>query len=762
MEAAHERTYRQLVRRLQQPNPRPGLTWIACADLSLREEIEARLCSDLAISNLSVLTWNTHPAAPWDEILAAWEGGANERRPVVVHYDAIEPPQIDLSRFDAAPLPETPSGRALLQLNVGRDLGVRRGAVVLLWVCGLGPLEVVQSGAPDLWAHRLLVCRFPSAADFPIHEGADLGEQSKAIEHIQIDSLIGEADSPWITDRQRFVTLSKIVYHLVNTGNNEEAVRRLEQLRELYHRSSIEDDEILSDILLERELLVSAALHDIDRIKSLVLPEQRSLHVGSAFRRMTIARSLGNLHQAQGDTAERLSQLDHEVADAHYVVQAAHPDVLAAASALIQRAWCFFDLALPLRALSDAREAERGIEAAKDVPLSHRHGMQGALEILLARVSQSLGLVEDALEWGWRALHRLVALGAWARIRPAIDGLAALYVEVGLPGIARALLLNELEVLSSEEDTGEVQRELHQRLAEIGLLIGNTALILDHGPSAVERPGSSSSISNSLDCQQLVTRAQLARMLRPQLAGFRVLEARVDDLVTTLGAPEIPPFHRDALRLELARWRLMTGPIEEAALLVTESLAYRTAQLGPAKVIEAQILASEIEHRRGDLKRARTHLDATLDILTAQPEQAQPFSIWRNFQRQRAALARAEGRREDGWAAFDILLEIADRRRLVLDGIDLRLEQAETNLGHPRAQDNADTCLTQALELGYMRLEGRARLLLAELAWQRNDHDTAARELETATWLVDQLGPIDAQQRARVLKEKLSPEPTQQ
>jgi hypothetical protein len=731
------------------------VVWVACADFSLREGIERRLRSDLAPAKLPALTWQTHPAEPWDEILTTQEQLSNPHSPIMVHYDAIEPLPIELSCFNDARHAKTASNRALLRLNLGRDVGIRRGIVLLLWVRGIGPLEVVQQGGPDLWAHRLFVCLFPSTADFPTHEGWHFDDSSSASEQAQTAELASELEIIWLSDYQRFIHLSKLVYHLTNIGRIKEMLRRLDEMREVYEAADLEADPFCSGWMLDRELVALATLDDVDGLEEILQPEASSPRQDTPIHRWSVARFLGVLYGARGELGRRLDQLEHELANAVDMTRALHPDKLADSASLVHRASYFHELALPLRAVVDAHEAERRVAAAEDASPPHRHVVQSAVEAVLAEASGQMGLVDEALEWGWRALRRRSALGAWARVRQSIDTLASLYIEIGLPGIPRELWLAELAVVPTEDDVTELRRVLHQRLAELGIFIGDIDLARSHGSAALTDLSIISDLPPSLYCQRLYTRAVHARTLRPHWSEPTALDHWVDEIGVALTASETPPFHRDVLRLELARWHLATGVPDEASSLVAEAITYRTARLGPQKVIEAHILAAEIECSRGNLALARGHLDSAHHILSVEPEQTRPFSLWRDLQRQRAVLAHAEGRPEGAWAAFDVLLDIADGRHLVPRGIDLRLEQAETNLGHPKARENADACLARTLELGYMRLEGRARLLLAELAWQRRDRDAVTRELEAATWLVDQLGPIEAQQRARALNETL-------
>lgn len=704
-----------------------------------------------------MLTWSSHPAAPWDEILAAWDGAANERRPVLVHYDAIEPPQIDLSRFDEAPLTETQSGGALLRLNIGRDLGVRRGVVVLLWVRGLGPLEVVQAGAPDLWAHRLLVCRFPSATDFPIREGEHFDGPDSANQDAQIAKLEAEIEDPWIFAPRRVEKLDALVVYLDDAGKWSEMQQRLGELRALHDAEGLNQDPLYVAGMLNRELFVASRLRDMDRFEVLLEEATAARSAVSPLTHSVVTGNRAFLYDQQGRDAEALLQYEKGLAVEDAITAAQTRNfAIPGAGTLVSRAKHFlYELELPIRAVVDAQAAERRVAEAVADPPAHRHAMRSDIEATLAEARRRMGLVDEALALGWRAVRRRIALRSW----DLVDVLQDIYVEMGLPGIPRMLWLTVLESIPADDASSELRREIHQGLAELGVTLGETVLVRVHGASALTALATTTDMPPSLHCHFMRVRARLARKLRPQWHDPADLDPWAEALQALVQAPQTPPFHRDLLRIELTRWRLAQQDLSAAFSLVSEALGYRAKHLGPRKIVDASILAAEIEHDRGEHASALAHLDAAYDMLCAQPEEAQPFFLWARLQRQRAALAHAEGQTDAGWAAFDVLLEIADRRRLVPDCIDLRLEQAETNLGHLKAQDNADTCLARTLELGYMRLEGRARLLLAELAWRRRDRATAARELDTATWLVGSLGPIDAQRRARTLADELRKDP---
>ncbi len=778
VEPAHERTYGQLIAQLRRSHG--ALVFASCADLSLRATIERRLADELAREDraVEVLAWDEDPEAPWAAITAACER-AGTSGIVSVHYDAIDsldgelsdfgddillsPSTLLLDRLDeedsgallaagfGVPCVEAArrgEGDATLQgLNAGYELPIRDGLNVVLWLQGPNPLETVRIGAPDLWARRTLVASFPTAEELVLRGAARLAGRRDGSQEAAIERLERSLGQPGLSDHKRLRSLELLIRYLGPAGRPRDQQARLEQMRRTYRTiPSLAADERHRARMLRSELLVATHQGDELRRRELLsrAKDDASIRVQmfATAERAALAEWVGTLDEALDRHTEGIDRC-----------AAKGPTLRHHHEHYLDRSALYLRLGFPAQAERDADAVEKLVHGSWMMEVPLRNAALYRAEWRRASVARALGRPDEALDWAWRARYRCASVRAWEVLREVTQFITGLYAELGLPGVIREQRLAELKGLERFAGTEALRMSCHRELARLALSVGDRAAVVEHGQAAL---GAWSPLPGpTARARALVEFAALARELRVAFPEPEMLDGWRERLEAAL-EQDAPPWIHDPIRLEHARWEAAASNFAAAAAEAEACLPFRREHRGPLFIVEACVLAAQAHRGDGQLREAVRCLEWARMALAAAPEQAQPFSAWRELREEEAELHRAQGSHEDAWAALEPLIEQARRRGLEVEHARLLLRQARLELGSERAMDAALRSLRAVSRLGYLRDEGSARLVLAEHAEACGDHETTRQQLALARPLLDRLGPAEDAQQARSLATRLS------
>ncbi|MFO0629970.1 MAG: hypothetical protein U0325_30705 [Polyangiales bacterium] len=700
----HERGVRRALKLLQGGGA--PLVVCVCASTTLRARVEAELAERLAPRALRVAEIGDDPwrVAPdeGDTVLSLGTRGATAKQ-----WQA---------------------------LNVGREIRVRRGLAMLLWIDGLTEYAMLPERAADLWSHRAEEVFFLSHEEFA-REAAPLQVEAARDPDAQLKDIEKTLRSATLDPVARLYALDARIDRLSSLRRTRELLNTLREAMERYDALRFQGDAMPNgiDVLVRRwrgeMALVLGRYEDVLRAGANAASSSRGLLDVDRFS-VAVSHSLYQMADIAASArviADVASEVTRKrVATAHlvafYFVHVLQTILMAIDAGLLRWSQSQFGA---------LRSLVRSVREDYDAP----HLYADVEELVVSQLGWSRG---DA-RGGFVGLIRVLRVDGVFQSNAAV-AISQMYGQLGL--------LREAVAISSSAPTSNSLSGRDRHVAERQLARLRAELAFDR-----ERAGA--------DCDTAV--AELERQRRrapmPELATLTRLEIasllavfedgpRADQALEHL---DIAVRESDALasidhsarsRDQRAAFHATRGRHAEAITDLRWLIEHCVERWGPSKRAGWMIRLGESLHATGVLEEARATYDLARIEWARDPEDLRSLTALKNL-----ALARhrSEVALGDLRAARSLLDEALaatreeEHRLFEVELLHARAELAPATPDDDPREADARLALEIARKALWIRDEARAMANLAACHLRRGRVGPARALLEESHWIAREL-----------------------